>query len=199
VSVSLPAVLLAAGGSTRMGRPKQLLPYRGQPLVRHAAETLVAAGFRPIFVVIGSEADAVRAVLEGLPIVIVRNDHWQRGIGSSLRCGIERAAQEWPPVPGVLVALADQPGVTVDHLRGLRAAWKSDHIAASHYAGAPAVPAIFPAALFEDLLRLPNDAGAKSVLQRYADRTALVPLEKHDDIDQPSDYERLLADHEERR
>jgi len=194
VSTSLPAVLLAAGGSTRMGRPKQLLPYRGRSLVRHAAETVIAAGFGPLFVIVGNEADAVRVAIANLPIVIVHNEHWQRGIGSSLRCGIERAIEVLPSAAGLLVMLTDQPGVCADHLRALRAAWKSDRIAASHYARAPAVPAIFPANLFAEMLRLPDDAGAKSILQRHADRTALVQLDKHDDIDRPSDYERLLSE-----
>jgi len=129
-----------------------------------------------------------------LPCVTVYNEHWQRGIGSSLRCGIERAIEVLPPAAGLLVMLADQPGVCADHLRSLRAAWKSDRIAASHYAGAPAVPAIFPANLFAEMLRLPDDAGAKSILQCHADRTALVQLDKYDDIDRPSDYERLLSE-----
>ncbi len=81
-------VLLAAGGSTRMGRPKQLLPIAGQSMLRHAAGAAVGSGCMPVVVVLGAGAESLQNELSGLPVTIAVNDIWQRGLGGSIRCGM---------------------------------------------------------------------------------------------------------------
>src|SRR5690348_4030085 len=84
-SSAIPVLLLAAGNSTRMGRPKQLLDYRGRPLLRHSVEQALGSACRPVMVVLGAEADACRAAIGDLPVEIVVNADWAEGMGSSIR------------------------------------------------------------------------------------------------------------------
>ena len=184
------AVVLAAGGSSRMGRPKQLLPFRGRTLLRHAAEVAVAAGGDPVVVVLGAAADRLRGELDGLPVTAVTNPDWQQGPGTSVRAGVAALPDG---VTAVVVLLADQPFVTADDLRALIAARLASGLpmAASAYGGAVGVPAVFARACFPDLLALDPAAGAKKLLSRHPDRVAVVPLAAGAlDLDTPADYER---------
>jgi molybdenum cofactor cytidylyltransferase len=189
----IPAILLAAGGSTRMGRTKQLLPYRGRTLVWHAANELVAGGFSPTIIVTGNDSAAVSAAIADLPVAICHHADWQQGIGSSLRAGLQFARTKSPCAPAVLIALADQPGVSADHLAALLMNASSTHIAASVYAGSPGVPAIFPAKYFDALQALPDDAGAKSLLFSETQFMRSVVLNSADDIDSAEDFAALLS------
>ena len=110
------ALLLAAGGSTRLGRPKQLLTVNGVPLVRHIAELLLATGPERLVVVTGGAAARISQALAGLDIVLVQNDNWETGMASSLQCGYRALGAD--PAP-LLIAGTDQPRLTCDHLRAL--------------------------------------------------------------------------------
>ncbi|MFC7666147.1 NTP transferase domain-containing protein [Hymenobacter humi] len=107
-------LLLAAGASTRMGQPKQLLPYRGRTLLRHAAETAVATGCRPVVLVTGAVHDALAAEIADLPIQVIHNPEWKTGMASSIRAGVIAAAQFQPTA--YLIMLSDQPLVTPELL-----------------------------------------------------------------------------------
>ncbi|MET8527811.1 nucleotidyltransferase family protein [Micromonospora sp. NPDC005172] len=106
-------LLLAAGTGRRLGQPKALLPYRGRLLVDHAAEILTAAGCQPVLVVLGAQADQIRARTR-LPDVVV-NDDWATGMGSSLRAGLAALASS--PAAAVVVTLVDQPHLTPEAVR----------------------------------------------------------------------------------
>lgn len=110
------ALLLAAGGSTRLGRPKQLLSIGGVPLVRHVARLLLATRPEHLVVVTGGAEAAIRQALAGLDVVLVRNEDWQTGMASSLRCGHQALAGSSLPL---LIAGTDQPCLTERHLHGL--------------------------------------------------------------------------------
>lgn len=110
------ALLLAAGGSTRLGRPKQLLRIGAVPLVRHVARLLLATQPECLVVVSGGADAAVRATLADLNVLMVRNEDWQTGLASSLRCGHQALAQSSLPL---LIAGTDQPRLTEKHLRAL--------------------------------------------------------------------------------
>lgn len=190
------AVLLAAGGSSRFGRPKQLLDWRGQPLVRHLAEELSASGARPVLVVIGSEAEAVAQLLADLPLHLVENPHWRQGLATSLASAVSALDELAPDVNGLLVALADQPLVDGALLARLldAAAAPERPLVASSYSGILGPPAVFPRRLFPELLDLAGDRGARAVLERH--RTETLAIDFPDgacDLDSPADYERLLA------
>ncbi|MFO0838403.1 MAG: nucleotidyltransferase family protein [Phycisphaerae bacterium] len=165
-------ILLAAGGSTRLGRPKQLLRFQGQSLLGRAASAALASCCRPIVVVLGAEADACRAEIADLPVSVTINSAWQRGMGSSLRAGLEslRAtpSETAPFEPAaVVLMLVDQPGVDAELLDRLVAAWRETGrpIVASAYEQTLGVPALFSCERFEQLRTLPDDVGARGLIR----------------------------------
>jgi molybdenum cofactor cytidylyltransferase len=187
---NIALVLLAAGGSTRMGSPKQLLPYQGRPLIRHAAETAIAAGFDPVMVVLGSQVEPIRAALDGLDVVIVENTEWEEGIGSSIRAGISGA--EIMGCDGAILALADQPRVTPEILKRLVEEHEETGrpIIASEYADTVGVPAFFSREYFPKLKGLLPTEGCKAVILANLDQSIRISCpEAETDIDTPGDYQ----------
>ena len=187
-------ILLAAGGSTRLGSPKQLLTYRGKTLLRHAAETALATGCRPVVAVLGSGAGRLRAELAGLDVRRVENPDWSRGLGTSVRLGVAALDAD---TTGALLMLCDQPLVTPEKLALFVAAFRQNAergIVAAAYHDTVGVPALFAAAYFDELRALPDDAGAKPILRRHRDAVLPVALpEAAVDIDTREQYERLAG------
>lgn len=192
-------VLLAAGGSSRLGRPKQLLVHQGKTLVRRAAEAAVAANCGPVVVVLGAQAEAVTAELAGLPVRTVQNANWGAGMGSSLRVGLKTLDTEEttgadPVVDAALVMLCDQLRVDAGHLRALVEAFTRTRapLVASGYEGTRGVPALFSRVLFPELEALASDQGAKGVIAREPSRVKEVALAGgSEDIDTAEDITRL--------
>jgi molybdenum cofactor cytidylyltransferase len=184
-------LVLAAGGSTRMGRPKQLLPFHGKSLVRHATETALAVG-RPVVVVVGAEAETVSAEIRELPVGVVVNANWASGMGSSIRAGVHALIEIEPNLEAVLITLCDQPRISVSVLRELI---ESHHgtgksLCAVRFADTVGPPALLGREFFAELLALPNAQGAKQILMRHMERLHCIPCpEAADDIDTPLDYE----------
>jgi molybdenum cofactor cytidylyltransferase len=197
--VRVGVVLLAAGSSSRLGRPKQLLVHQGKTLVRRAAEAAVAAQCGPVVVVLGAQAEAVIAELAGLPVRTVRNADWDDGMGSSLRVGLraldtEEPAGTAPAVDAALVTLCDQLRVDAGHLRALVETFTRTRaaIVASGYEGTRGVPALFSRALFPELEALAPDQGARGVISREPTRVAEVALAGGgEDVDTAQDLSRL--------
>ncbi|HZI05073.1 MAG TPA: nucleotidyltransferase family protein [Archangium sp.] len=184
------AVVLAAGSSSRLGRPKQLLVHEGRTLVRRAAEAAVAAGCEPVVVVLGAQGEAVGAELSGLRVRTVDNPEWQLGMGRSLRVGVRAL----PEVEAVLVLLCDQLRVDAAHLRALvdTFARTRSPVVASGYEGARGVPALFSRALLPELEALEADQGARKVIVRDPSRVVEVPLPGGgEDVDTAADLSRL--------
>lgn len=158
-------VILAAGGSTRLGRSKQLLPYNGMTLVEHAAHTAIASGSSEVVVVVGAESDAVRKSLGDLSIQIVFNSRWAEGMGGSIQCGIGALS---PDIECAVIALCDQPRITSDLLRDL--AYKQfetgSSIVASSYDGVIGVPCAFGREMFSALTSLSGEAGARDLIRK---------------------------------
>lgn len=156
------AIVLAAGGSSRLGTPKQLVPFRGAPLVRHAAAAAAGAGARPVIVVLGAQSEKVGAAVQGLEgVVSVENEQWREGMASSIAAGVREAERIDPDCDGVLIAVADQPLVDESALRRLLDAFGSGHrVVASAYSETIGVPAVIGREHFHELLALTGDAGA---------------------------------------
>jgi CTP:molybdopterin cytidylyltransferase MocA len=174
--VSIAAVVLAAGASRRLGRPKQLVEYAGEPLVRRAARAALEAGCAPVLVVTGAGAGEVEAALAGLAVTAVRNEGWSEGVASSIRAGVEAGARATPPCDGVLLLLVDQPAVDAPLLRELLdgfSACGGARIVACSYGGGLGVPAVFPRSRFAALAALRGDRGAKSLLAADPDVVAV--------------------------
>jgi molybdenum cofactor cytidylyltransferase len=188
------AIVLAAGLSLRMGRPKLLLELEGRPIIRHAVDRVVSAGICQVFVVAGPEHEGLGRALEGLPVRFVVNPTPEAGQGSSVSVGIRSLPAG---TTAVLIALGDQPGVPPDVIPALLGALTrpGKSIAAPRYADGLGNPVLFAAAVFPELLALPGDRGARAVVERDPSRLALVDIRSRmpRDIDTPEDYESLSA------
>lgn len=191
---SLGLVLLAAGGSTRLGSPKQLLMYQGRSLLRRAAETALASVCRPVVIVLGAQAARMEEELDGLAVTTVENVDWQQGMGGSLCIGLECLMAQEEALEGVVICLCDQPLLSSDIINGLVEAHRrtGSPIVASEYGDTLGVPALFARPLFPELLALRPSEGAKRLLQRRPAQTVAVPFPGGNlDIDTPADYDRL--------
>ena len=164
-------LLLAAGSSSRLARPKQLLPYQGQTLLRHAAEVAAASPCRPLVLVTGALHDELLPEVEGLPFHVVRNETWADGMGGSIAAGLQalEADHESPPVEAVVVILCDQPLLTEDIIGQFIVQFQAtgQPVVAATYAGTQGVPALFSRAVFPQLLALRGASGARELLQQY--------------------------------
>lgn len=189
------AVVLAAGGSTRMGSPKPLLQYRGRSLLHRAVDAATRGGCAPVIVVLGAAAHALRPELAGLPVEVAVNEHWEEGLGSSIRIGIEMLVARRTDVDAALLLPSDLPHLSASVVRQmLAAALDGGHapIVACEYAGTTGVPALFHRRWFDELCALRGDRGAKLVLLAHPDALVRVPWpEGALDVDEPSDHERL--------
>lgn len=189
-------VVLAAGASRRMKRPKQLLKFEGKTLVRRAAETALGAHCKIVCVVLGAHAEKIKAEISDLPVEIAVNDNWRAGMGASLQAGLKKLLAIEPELSAAVVMLCDQPFVDsaliVRLIRKFQAG--KSPVAACEYAGTTGVPAIFSRELFDEILRLPAEGGAKTLFEKYTDAIEKIRAPGAVfDVDTPCDYEDLIA------
>jgi len=188
-------LILAAGGSARLGTPKQLLVFRGKTLLNHTVEAAVESRCRNIVIVLGSRAARLRPQLNR-QVDVVENRRWRQGPGTSIRAGLRRILRRSIP-DGVLICVCDQPFLSAAPItKLLRRFEKGDRsIVASRYGKTRGVPALFGSEWFDALLRLDPAHGAKAIIQNNAPHVATVPFPRGNfDIDTPADYRRLSAD-----
>ena len=189
-------LLLAAGGSTRMGRPKQLLEIEGESLLRRAARTAIDAGLRRVLVVLGAEAARIRPTIEDLDAGIVLNPDWAEGMASSLRAGMAAVERDLPDARGVIVMTADQPWLPAAQLRCIDAAQRAGgaSIVASDYGDHLGPPAFFGRRHFPALMALRGDTGARELLRAESVLRVAAPAGSGADLDCPRDVLRPGAD-----
>ncbi|WP_405242722.1 nucleotidyltransferase family protein [Lentisalinibacter salinarum] len=200
------ALVLAAGGSRRLGAPKQLLTFGGEALVRRALRLAAGPCGGRSLLVLGAEYTRVLEAAGEVARYFVVNEHWQRGLSSSLVLGVECLPDD---CDGLLVLLTDQPLVDETDLARLAAAWRSrpDAIAASRYGGRGGnecgddggdilgVPAIFPRRLFPELRALTGDRGARPLIERHRHEVIAVECRRAaTDIDTPADAAALARE-----
>jgi len=159
--VRTAAVVLAAGASVRLGKPKQLVRLAGVTLLERALRTAREAGCCPVVVVLGADAAKIQAQCKLNDAVVAINDEWSEGMASSIRIGVRMLGAVAKDADGVLLMTCDQPAVTAEHLRALM---KTGEVTASAYAGRRGVPAYLPSAAFAQLMDLRGDAGARNLL-----------------------------------
>jgi len=193
---AVAAIVLAAGGSTRLGQPKQLVRFGGRALVRHAAEVALDSGCAPVVLVLGAEAEACATELRGLPVRLAFNADWRSGMAGSLRTGLDALAESDAALAAALLCLCDQPHVSSETLRAIVAAHRADgaRIVASEYAGTLGAPALFHASLFEELRALRGDEGARRLFARFPSEVVSIPHAAAAlDLDTPADHDRLIT------
>jgi molybdenum cofactor cytidylyltransferase len=177
------AVVLAAGGSTRMGRPKQLLVYEGETLLRRAARLARAAVDGPVVVVLGAEAESFGQLSADSSTVLLVHEGWRQGMGSSLAVGTRRLSELAPNLSGALLLLIDQPLIALPYPASLVAHFRSTDVdlAATRYGwaegSAVGPPAVFAQHLFPRLMALRGDQGARSLLNDPSLRRAFLTHE----------------------
>ncbi len=188
-------VILAAGASTRMGTPKQLLRYQESSLLRHTIEVATTSVCRPIVVVLGAYAQLIRSDISQLPIHIVENLQWTEGMSASIRVGIQELKTSYPKVKAVIVTLCDQPFISTEIINQLAMAYHSTNrpIIACEYAETLGVPALFSDRLFSELMALHSSEGAKQVIKKHSQEVFSISFPKGaTDIDTPKEYADLL-------
>ena len=160
--MKVAAIILAAGASTRLGQPKQLVKLGDENLLERAIRVAEQAGCAPVVVVLGASAHVLQAECSLDRATVVINPEWAGGMASSVRCGVQQLADE---CDAALLMVCDQPAVTSDHLRKLVDRCTDGGPVASSYGGRRGVPACFPASYFGELLRLRGDSGARNLLE----------------------------------
>ena len=194
---SLPhvAIVLAAGGSRRLGMPKQLLRRGGETLVHRAVRIAAATQPRRLLLVVGAHADEVREALADLRVEILVNNEWQEGLASSLRAAVGALGED-----GALALIlgCDQPALEQIHLQRLLAGAtaSSSGCAATLHGTARGIPAVASAAVLQDARGVHGDSGLRGSLQQLPSDSLylLEAVELEFDLDTPADVEKAVAD-----
>ena len=192
----IAGVVLAAGQSSRLGRPKQLLPLQGEPLLRHTVGAILTSALDDLLVVIGHEAAPVRQAIADLPVRIVFNPKFALGQSTSVRTGLHA----WSPeTDAVMFLLGDQPGIDPRVINALIANWRATNapIVAPRYTDGIGNPVLFARSVFPELMTLEGDRGANPIVRAHQQRGLLDVLTVHHpappDVDTEADYTTLLA------
>lgn len=186
-------ILLAAGPSSRMGQSKQQLLIEGKSLLIHSTGIAIKSEAGKVTVVLGSDEKAHREILKDLSANVIFNSRWQTGMGSSLKAGLKHVITNNPKTDAVIVMVCDQPLLKVNHINSLIQKYKKTNalLVASAYATTNGVPALFNHQLFDEILNLSDEHGAKKIIQKHQVETVDFP-EGATDLDTPEDYKTFL-------
>lgn len=187
-------IILAAGNSSRLGSPKQLLYYQGSSLLQRTVAAAKTTAYEPVVLVLGAHADQILEHHPDLKINIIINDSWEKGISSSIAAGLLKMLELEADTKNVVIAVADQPFIRPEIFRELveESQRSRKNIVASKYAETIGTPALFNEIYFDELIALGGNTGAKPILQKYAADVATIPFELgHIDIDTQTDYNNL--------
>jgi molybdenum cofactor cytidylyltransferase len=194
----VPAIILAAGASRRLGQPKQLVRIAGETLLARAIRVVRASASDPILVVLGAHHENIRAAADLSHVRVVINPDWEQGIATSIHAGIRELLDLHPDAAAALLLVCDQPRLTTEHLRALIEAYEQagePKIVASRYAGTTGIPAIFPKSQFAKLLALRGDEGARHLIRNSENPVVEVEFPNGEiDIDTPSNLATQLKE-----
>ena len=189
-------IILAAGASRRMGRPKQLLEYQGQTLLNRTIGIARSLNNNPVIVVLGANAELIEPTISNSEVGIVYNPDWDTGMGSSIRTGLNALLEKHSEISAVLVLLVDQPYLTADLLNSLITEYQQNTppVVAARYGEVLGVPALFNRSVFPRLFGLDKQVGARKVIASYRQELRSIPFPKGAiDLDTPSDWEQFNA------
>ena len=192
---SVAIIILAAGASTRMGTPKQLLPYQGQNLLGHTIEKAVTSLCKPIIVVLGANAQQIHSQINQDSVTVIENPNWHLGMGDSIRSSVLFITNNCENVDAVIITVCDQPFLSTEIINNLVTTYYSTEksIIACEYADTLGVPVLFSHQIFRELVNLGETGGAKKLIHKYSDRVFPLsfPLGAVD-IDTPQDYQQII-------
>ena len=194
MSTNYSIILLAAGASSRLGQPKQLVEFEGVPLLLKSTLTALDAKFAHVTAVLGADAEVHKKIIAHLPVEIITNHEWEKGMGTSLKFGLRHVLKSRPETEAVVVMVCDQPLLTAAHLVALIALCEktSSPIVASRYEKAIGVPALFDRSLFAKLLEIKDEQGAKAIIESHGNAIELIDWpEGKIDIDTPEDLKKM--------
>jgi molybdenum cofactor cytidylyltransferase len=193
---NIGVIILAAGASSRLGRPKQLLLYNDITLLQHTVQAALTSKAQPVVVVLGAAAETMQNEIKRNDVHVVVNAEWKEGMASSIRCGIKAIAETSPAAEGVILLVCDQPFVTASLLNDLIAAYQKTArpVVACSYEATFGPPVFFHHSLFEELLQQKGDIGARGVVRQHADTVEVIPFpEGTFDVDTEADYKRIQS------
>lgn len=185
-------ILLAAGSSSRLGRPKQLINYQGKTLIQYSIEVARQSAAEDLVVVLGANSKLIQTGIQSKDIPMLVHAHWEEGMSSSMQCGL-RHLSTTSQVEQVILMLCDQPYVSQELLDQLIHEKKTSGkgIVACRYAGTVGVPALFDQCYFLELLELKGSEGAKKVILSHLEDVFLidfplgaVDLDTEEDVNQ---------------
>lgn len=192
---NIPLLLLAAGGSARMGSPKSLLRWGNKYLIEHQIESLLGTK-QSLTVVLGANAKEIRAMIEHYPITVLENDHWEGGMGTSISYGVQFLTQQHPNLEAVLIALIDQPLLSTKDYSKILTLFhigRGDIILSESENGEQGPPALFDKLYMESLLNLKGDVGAKPITLTHKSKVKTIRFGRSlMDIDTPEAYQEAL-------
>lgn len=183
----LHIIILAAGSSSRLGQPKQLLKLGGKTLLAQICETALSIENQGVMVVLGAHCEAIKPAIEHLPMQVVYNEKWAEGMGGSIACGMAVLPET---TDAVLLLLCDQPFVSTVFLKNLVEKWRysNSHFVASQYGGSFGPPAVFSKKMFPELAALTGQQGAKKLMLAHAADMEVIDFpEGEKDIDTEAD------------
>jgi molybdenum cofactor cytidylyltransferase len=187
-------LIVAAGNSSRLGEPKQLLKYNGKTLLRNVVEKAIKVS-DSVIVVTGSGHSQISKEIENIEVNIIENVKWNEGMGSSIKMGITQLVNEFPDVQNIIISVCDQPFIEASVFSNLIQMQKDSQkgIVAAKYSETLGTPVLFTKKYFAELLKLSGREGAKKMLQKFKDDIAKINFEKGAiDIDTQSDYQKLM-------
>lgn len=190
-------IILAAGNSSRLGQPKQLLPYKHDTLLQHIIEEAAVLSNAVVIVVTGFNHELIAKKIDSSEIKTTFNPDWELGMSSSINKGLNKTLQLYPEIEKCIFAVCDQPFVSHFIFENLIDVYHKTKkgIIASSYAETLGTPVLFDKKYFSELLNLKGQEGAKKIINRFLEDTASVPFEKGEiDIDTEEDYNKLISE-----
>ena len=187
-------VILAAGASTRLGEPKQLLEYDHKNLLQRTIDAAVSSAANTVVIVLGANADQISKEIDKSKINVIINTEWEEGMASSIRNGLNELLFISPLTDAVILMVCDQPHISSQIINDLINKQKESGkaIVTCNYGETFGPPALFHKTLFHELMHLKGDVGARKIIQHHSNEVATVPFIKGEiDIDTKEDYEAL--------
>ncbi|GAB3335933.1 hypothetical protein GCM10027299_45450 [Larkinella ripae] len=195
--MNIAIIILAAGTASRLDhQPKQLIKWEGRTLLRRVVDAALVTAFRPVVVVVGAHKNRLSPELDGLPVTVIDNQHWEQGLSASVKTGLAAVYLTQKNIDAVLFLLTDQPHVTTGLVQQLVQVYEESGkgIVAARYGGSLGVPALFDRKYIHELLSLEGDSGAKKVILNHPDDCAEVAFSQGTiDLDTIEDVQRFLG------